>query len=690
MNIFSSGESLGSIRVHELVKAMDDKQRKIQLTAFQRDAVWDEDRTEVLWDSIIKKFPIGSFLFARVKRQVLSQLWVRHPQMDRYQPPGDVHTSVEGIEYIIIDGHQRSISITLGLRIWQPEDQARLWFELGCLKEDGLSNRFFVCTLSIPWGKEATPTMQREALKKLGIEELELDNDTLGITYPVRANLPVPFAELLVLLNDGGQANWMELVPEAKRSSTPYPDLQEIFSEVSKVPDNEIPVLLVKDLEPGELGEIFHRLNKQGLPMSAEDLFFSSLKLEWPNAHNLVWNIYKDEKTGRVLPPTKIVHLAVRLALASDGERMDKLNTEGFKRFIHSEDKTGQDYLSKVQLLLSSEDTNEGGKSGQMLQSLRLARHALLYQPSSQLGTIDPGLPVTLLASIHPRVWHTLVAWIIQHNNQPDAESRLEMIRYALLDYFFIKSSKTFLTWKPFELAYLTNGIFPGKTIYEVLQQNRLLIREDLSPEAFETELRNSDPPRWSILRNEHILVLWGQRYYIHQWFPDFDPSLYQKKTDLPYDADHIIPRAHLDERSQPRGKNYQASQEFRDNKKRILNSPGNIRFWPKHLNRSDGQKNLDKKFLIGAADEGTPQGSYLQRFKMDNVGEVQNASLFSEGQLDYWKQASNLDGDGNPHDWRDKERMLAFRDATYFRRIEIYQNFFEQVGMNAWLNTSA
>ena len=687
MNLFSSGKSLDSIRVQELVNAMHSKQRRIQLPAFQRDAVWDENRIEVLWDSIYQNFPIGSFLFARVNRQKISQLGVRQAQIFRTQPAGDIQKSIEGTEFVIIDGHQRSIAITLGLRKWRPGDTARLWIDLGCLPEDGLSNRFFVCSRRNLWGKNATNAMQRDAIKRLGIKKLPLDDDTLGITYPVRADLPVPFAELLALLTDGGQTNWIELVPEAKQSTTPYMDLEEIFSEVSKVPDYEIPVHLVEDLEPDELGLIFQRLNKQGVPMSAEDLFFSSLKLVWPDAHNLVWNIYRDEKTGRVLQPTKIVHLAVRQALASDGEDMIKLDTKGFKRFINSEDTSGQDYLSEVQSLLSSEDANKEGKGGQLLQSLRLARQTLLYQPQSQLGKVDPGLPVTLLPRLHWRVWHTLVAWIIQHNSQPDTESRLEMIRYALLDYFFTKSTSTFLKRKPFELAHLAKGIFPGKAIYEALQQNRFLIQEDLSPEAYETELRNSEPPRWNILRNENILVLWGQRYYIHQWFPDFDPSLYQKESDLPYDADHIIPRAHLDERSQPRGKNYQVSQEFRDNKSRILNSPGNIRFWPKHLNRADGQKNLDKKFLIGATDEGTPQGSYLQRFKMDNVVEVQNASLFSEDQLDYWKQASNLDG--NPHDWRDKERMLAFCDATYLRRIEIYQNFFEQVGMNAWINTS-
>ncbi len=56
-----------SISIQKLADAINGEVRTIRLPAFQRDAVWDEAHVELLWDSIIRGYPVGTLLFARAE-----------------------------------------------------------------------------------------------------------------------------------------------------------------------------------------------------------------------------------------------------------------------------------------------------------------------------------------------------------------------------------------------------------------------------------------------------------------------------------------------------------------------------------------------------------------------------------------------------------------------------------------------
>ena len=60
--------------------------------------------------------------------------------------------------------------------------------------------------------------MQREGLKALQITELAINDETLGKTWPMRATLPVPLAEILQNLVSGS-SDWLSLVPASKQLS---------------------------------------------------------------------------------------------------------------------------------------------------------------------------------------------------------------------------------------------------------------------------------------------------------------------------------------------------------------------------------------------------------------------------------------------------------------------------------------
>lgn len=681
MNLFSKNKILDTIMAVELVDAMYSNQKRIQLPSFQRDAVWDEERVQLLWDSILKNFPIGSFLFSKVSKNEIRKIGVKTTQVFRGEPARRVRVEVDSTEFIIIDGQQRAISLALGFRKWQEDDSARLWIDLGTIaekdQEEGVIP-LFVCSILKPWGLKATDAMRRDALSKLGEKKIHIDGNLLGKTWPVRATLPVPFPELLYSIRDGRLDNWYSLVPTAKRDGIPRNDLNKLLERVKQVLEYKIPVFLVHDLNVDELGSVFQRLNRQGVQMNEEDLFFSSLKLAWPNAHNLVWNIYRDKETGRFISPTKIVHLAVRITRVQENSDALRLDKREFKRFINTVDKEGTQYLHKLQSLLRSNVDEEVDLPGPLQEAMHIARQIILYNPSSSSGAADPGLPVTLMARLRWRVWHTLVAWILNHHIV-DNISRMEMIRYALLDLFFTKSASSYLISDPFRKAYNANVPFPGSEIYMALKEKELIEPNLLSPKQFLFELTKDDQPRWDILQQERLLVMWCQRAYFQSWFPEFDPTLYQKEHDLPYDIDHIIPQVFMN----MRGRKYNWPAKFWLYRGQMLHGAGNLRYWPKSLNRADGNRNLNDKFLIGDGRLSVPEDSYLREFGMKTIGDVRRASFIPHGDTKNWESSANIGKDA--YNWSDLPRLYSFRKATNNRRFTMYKSLYEQARFSEW-----
>ena len=346
------------ININELASAVLNDEPIVQPIPFQRDAVWDEKHMELLWDSIFRGFPIGSLLFSRVDYFRDSGISVKPIQESKSAKASPIKVDIGKTVYILIDGQQRIIAIALGFRIFKPKQTARLWIDLGVNDEEFVNDSqkiFYVCSIRKPWGLETTSDMELKALNILGDERINhKDENLLFKTWPLKAKYPVPFPELIKLENLEIPYIF-ELLPNHIKEEITKSEIEQkyIFDMMNKLNDYKIPVYLIyniKNLE--DLGLAYQRLNKQGVIMTEEDLFYSGLKLLWPEAHNLVWEIYSDDKTGKFLQPTKIVHNAVRLSAASvkpDGrDDIISLNVKEFRKLIKSTPPENNNLLKKI------------------------------------------------------------------------------------------------------------------------------------------------------------------------------------------------------------------------------------------------------------------------------------------------------------------------------------------------------
>lgn len=100
--------------------AIEEVNRTYFLPAIQREFVWDTYRVEKLFDSIMGDYPIGSFLFWKVREENKKD-WDSYEFIRNFdeEAPHNTDTELSGINkdiYLILDGQQRLTSLNIGLK----------------------------------------------------------------------------------------------------------------------------------------------------------------------------------------------------------------------------------------------------------------------------------------------------------------------------------------------------------------------------------------------------------------------------------------------------------------------------------------------------------------------------------------------------------------------------------------------
>jgi uncharacterized protein with ParB-like and HNH nuclease domain len=101
-----------------IVKIINKLNRNYFLPAIQRSFVWKSDQIIRLFDSLMKGYPISSFLFWDLKPESKQQ-WEIYKFVENFRY-GDTHNEIaetDGFDVtLVLDGQQRLTSLMLGLR----------------------------------------------------------------------------------------------------------------------------------------------------------------------------------------------------------------------------------------------------------------------------------------------------------------------------------------------------------------------------------------------------------------------------------------------------------------------------------------------------------------------------------------------------------------------------------------------
>lgn len=244
--------------------------RSYVLPAIQREFEWSTDQVRRLFDSLIRGYPIGSFLFWQVSPAVASRfrfydfLTDYHERTHPYAPQVAIPAG-QGVT-AILDGQQRLTALNIGLYGSHSERQARR--------------------------RASNPDAYPAKRLYLDITRQDTGEDELGMAYGFRFLTDSEAQPLLgeidrwykvadiLRLDDSGPSMNREV---QRRGLAEHPDafqtLYELFKAVRETPS--INFYLERNEDPDKVLDIFVRVNSAGTPLSYSDLLMSMATNQW-------------------------------------------------------------------------------------------------------------------------------------------------------------------------------------------------------------------------------------------------------------------------------------------------------------------------------------------------------------------------------------------------------------------------
>lgn len=547
---------------------------RVELPSIQRGFVWKPKQVEDLWDSLLRGYPIGSFLFSKT-----------------------------GENLFLMDGQQRSTSIFLGhFNPFNQLNETKAWSIKGelpvvwiDLKPDNLpySSKYLfrLTTRSHPWGYQAS-----NSEKKLSVSDrqkaLELfrknPNNQGGYTsfknstvFPFDANFPIP---LCILIES---KTIEEVIKELNFHLPDYfstkrgefedkcgfmnllknnfiTELTEIFHELKKTQELKIKSNIIDDRVLNEENDsenptLFVRINSAGTPLKGDDLIYSIYKATFPDSKNLIENIGMN-----FIAPTQVLSLVSRLVVSEleNNIYVNKLNIRDFQWRIKNEE-----FKEKLKTLIQTEQIEK--LFDRAINILSCADNPLFN------GKIPP-IIIKQFIKKNQDLFLFFIYWLHLHKVEVDKKTELNMVSKLLLYAWFgfgnisglwnekIKN-KNF--WA--ESVNGLNGIhFPIKP--ELLK--RYYQQEEII-NMFKEENKN----RWELFESgvgieiieyykkvkidlpetndffkgfinkiysNKLMILFSQRGYINSTFADYNQMDEIDDTNAPWDLDHIYPNS--------------------------------------------------------------------------------------------------------------------------------------------------
>lgn len=573
---------------------------EVLIPALQRGLVWKPSQVELLWDSILRGFPIGSFMLSDIVNN-------------------------DGIgNYYLMDGQQRFNAISLGYNK-VTDAKAVLWIDLLPPKSQNSTRKYWikVTTAPHPWGfknddqaNRLNTSEKREAIKAFGlVGNIYNKNFSLKTTWPFEARLPIPLfclleaaeksdnkegfiEKALKLFNETDFSYLKRFNEEYNQSDEAKNYLRGLFHAFKALKDYTITCNhLPKDVMESEttkdsaaqstLEVLFTRLNTGGTTISRDDLNYSAIKAYWPSIKDV-----NDKLAEKYMNPAKLVMLAFRLALTSD-------NDNGFKN-----------EMTIKQIRSTASNLDEKDKIEALYSDNQLGRI---------LEEVDEWLDVKGDAELRtPSILRTSIA-----QDSPDI--------YLLLMY--LAKKETELQIRPEEiraLAFLLHwfGNDRRKCVIEIFKQckngiSRKNILKGISNLMHDYQLINiyspeevqhffeindskdwrcqnsvSFPKRvffnrtfWYGSKEAKQMLLYAERQYINTHFGNYDPARQDMwaEENRPWDFDHIIPQEWIGNK---RG-------GFREYDKDWLRSIGNIAAISFESNRSKSNSNEFSEYRV-------------------------------------------------------------------------------------------
>jgi len=320
--------------------------KKYLLPAIQREFVWDPNQMRRLMDSLLRGYPIGSFLLWRVEPETADDytfydfLTHYHERDNPYATKATVPAGL-GIT-AILDGQQRLTSLNIALYGSHAEKKKYAWWN----SPDAFPKKRLYLNLT------DDPDFEELGLK-YDLRFLTDDEARPGSGEPDRWFL----LRDVLTLPDSGPAMMSELIRRGidLNDVAVYARLHDLYQAVRVI--QPINYYLEPSQDPDKVLDIFVRVNSGGTTLSYSDLLLSMATNQWQNldAREEVRGLVQELNTGgsREFSFSKDVVLKTALVVAGVDPRfrVSNFTQDNMKRVEASWEDTRKSLLRAATLL---------------------------------------------------------------------------------------------------------------------------------------------------------------------------------------------------------------------------------------------------------------------------------------------------------------------------------------------------
>lgn len=251
------------------------------LPAIQREFIWDTDQICKLFDSLMRGYPIGSFLFWKVEAAEAVN-FTFYDFITDYHEKNSPYTPTKTIPVgqgatAILDGQQRLTALNIGLYGGHAERVPKMhWSNAKAFPK----KKLYLNLLAPPSGDQPSYDF-----RFLTDEEAQPVEDEPNAWFRV--------GEVLSFTNSGPQM-FAALKERGLGETEPFEVLDRLFTAVKTTPS--INAFLEEEQDPDRVLDIFVRVNSGGTQLSYSDLLLSMATNQWTelNAREEVRSLVAD------------------------------------------------------------------------------------------------------------------------------------------------------------------------------------------------------------------------------------------------------------------------------------------------------------------------------------------------------------------------------------------------------------
>lgn len=544
----------------------------VAIPALQRGLVWSPLQVEMLWDSIFRGFPVGSFVVTDATDN---------------QSQATENSSKE-TSYFLLDGQQRYNAISLAFQNVSDESRSVLWIDLLPSNRSNSSRKYWfkVTTSSHPWGFGNDDGCSllgwqnyRRALTLFGYdaEKTKLSGVSLKNTWPVEAGCPVRMSETMKIFRNAivkpalGKREFVDRLKEILQKQfggyfCSYAEKKQVKDSIDNLYDRlwelqnyRISANVLKNQTIiGEednvtngvtnLEHLFTRLNTLGTKISPYDLRYSAIKAYWGSIKETNDNI-----AATIMPASYLAVIVFRMAMT-----VEKINTGNSSPLqlanvptvlqIRNFGKNRECMVSKIVAKLYN---NQGEKLRKIITDVEKTLHVATSE------NLDGLPPVIRTNIIYDSQDIYLLLCVLSYMN-----IRVDGIWGLLLwiHWFSIVSKKEICDFilgqklsKPTILVSdIMKSLIDKKLVERPIlgEQFKSLLPDDLTIDWRFNDFRNNQQKfPWMGLFDKLLwnrqLMIFAERSYFNATF-DYDPAQtnFNSGHNKPWDVDHIVPQA--------------------------------------------------------------------------------------------------------------------------------------------------